>query len=105
MKSGAFDYITKPFKNDEVLVVARNAMERSRLVNENRSLRQNIQERTQVRQHHRPKPAHASGVRLDHPGGAEPVDDSDSGRERHRQGTGRASHPANSSRAERSSSP
>ena len=45
MKSGAFDYITKPFKNDEVLVVMRNAMERRRLVNENRSLRQNIQER------------------------------------------------------------
>ena len=45
MKSGAFDYITKPFKNDEVLVVVRNAMERRRLVHENRSLRQNIQER------------------------------------------------------------
>src|SRR3954464_14525048 len=45
MKSGAFDYITNPFKNDEVLVVVRNAMERRRLVNENRNLRQNIQER------------------------------------------------------------
>src|SRR3984893_11533249 len=45
MKNGAFDYITKPFKNDEVLVVVRNAMERRRLMNENRSLRQNIQER------------------------------------------------------------
>jgi DNA-binding NtrC family response regulator len=45
MKSGAFDYITKPFKNDEVLVVVRNAIERRRLVRENRALRQNIQER------------------------------------------------------------
>ena len=45
MKAGAFDYITKPFKNDEVLVVVRNAMERRRLVSENRNLRQNIQER------------------------------------------------------------
>jgi two-component system response regulator PilR (NtrC family) len=45
MKSGAFDYITKPFKNEEVLVVIRNALERRRLVNENRNLRQNIQER------------------------------------------------------------
>src|SRR5688572_18095089 len=45
MKTGAFDYITKPFKNEEVLVVIRNAMERRRLVNENRNLRQNIQER------------------------------------------------------------
>src|SRR5437867_2325131 len=45
MKTGAFDYITKPFKNDEVVVVVRNAMERRRLVSENRNLRQNIQER------------------------------------------------------------
>jgi two-component system response regulator PilR (NtrC family) len=45
MKAGAFDYISKPFKNDEVLVVIRNAMERRRLVHENRALRQNIQER------------------------------------------------------------
>src|ERR1700757_3393079 len=45
MKTGAFDYITKPFKNEEVLVVVRNAMERRRLVRENRNLRQNIQER------------------------------------------------------------
>src|SRR3954449_3665433 len=28
MKNGAFDYITKPFKNDEVLVVVRNALKR-----------------------------------------------------------------------------
>jgi two-component system response regulator PilR (NtrC family) len=45
MKAGAFDYVTKPFKNDEVLVVVRNAMERRHLVHENRTLRQNIQER------------------------------------------------------------
>ena len=45
MKTGAFDYVTKPFKNDEVVVVVRNAMERRRLLNENRNLRQNIQER------------------------------------------------------------
>ncbi len=45
MKRGAFDYITKPFKNDEVLVVLSNAVERGRLVTENRALRQNLQER------------------------------------------------------------
>jgi len=44
MKRGAFDYITKPFKNDEVLVVVRNAVERSRLVQENRTLRQTVQD-------------------------------------------------------------
>ncbi len=45
MKRGAFDYITKPFKHDEVLVVLRNAVERRQLVAENVALRQNLQER------------------------------------------------------------
>jgi DNA-binding NtrC family response regulator len=45
MKRGAFDYVTKPFKNDEVLVILRNALERRNLMNENRTLRQNLQER------------------------------------------------------------
>jgi two-component system, NtrC family, response regulator PilR len=45
MKRGALDYITKPFKNDEVLVVLRNALERRQLVTENRALRQNLQTR------------------------------------------------------------
>jgi DNA-binding NtrC family response regulator len=43
MKRGAFDYITKPFKNDEVMVVLRNALAQRRLVAENRALRQNLQ--------------------------------------------------------------
>src|SRR5919109_2271899 len=43
MKRGAFDYITKPFKNDEVLVVLRNAIERRQLMAENTALRQNLQ--------------------------------------------------------------
>jgi len=45
MKRGAFHYVTKPFKNDEVLGVLRNALERRRLVSENLALRQNLQER------------------------------------------------------------
>ena len=45
MKRGALDYITKPFKNDEVLVVLRNAVERRRLETENRVLKQTLQER------------------------------------------------------------
>ena len=93
MKSGAFDYITKPFKNEEVLVVIRNAMERRRLVHENRNLRQNIQERYhKFGEHHRPQSEDAAGVRPDHPGGAEPVEHPDPGRERDRQGAGRARH-------------
>ena len=45
MKRGAFHYITKPFKNDEVLVVLQNAIERRQLVAENVTLRQNLQAR------------------------------------------------------------
>jgi len=43
MKLGAFDYITKPFKNDEVLAVVRNAVERRQLKAENSALRQTLQ--------------------------------------------------------------
>ena len=87
MKRGAFDYITKPFKNDEVLVVLKNATERRRLVAENRALRQNLQARAaQVRRHHRPQRPDAAGLRPDHPGGAEPDDDPHSGGERHGEG-------------------
>src|SRR5258708_2270922 len=43
MKRGAFDYITKPFKNDEVLVVIRNAMERRQLIPDTTGLRQHLQ--------------------------------------------------------------
>jgi DNA-binding NtrC family response regulator len=48
MKRGAFDYITKPFKNDEVLVVVRNAVERRQLVAENTALRQTLQAQSQT---------------------------------------------------------
>ena len=43
MKRGAFDYLTKPFKNDEVLVVVRSAVERRQLKAENTALRQTLQ--------------------------------------------------------------
>jgi two-component system response regulator PilR (NtrC family) len=41
-KQGAFYYFTKPFKNDEVLAVIRNAFERRQLVRENRELRNRL---------------------------------------------------------------
>ena len=47
MKRGAFDYITKPFKNDEVLLVVRNAVERRRLRSENLALRQTLRSQHQ----------------------------------------------------------
>src|SRR6187551_449903 len=47
MKRGAFDYITKPFKNDEVMVVVRNAVERRQLIAENTALKRNLQAQSQ----------------------------------------------------------
>ena len=45
MKRGAFDYVTKPFKNDEVKAVVANGMKQRRLVDENRSLKQALSDR------------------------------------------------------------
>jgi two-component system response regulator PilR (NtrC family) len=39
MKKGAFDYLTKPFKHDELLILLEKALEQSDLVDENRSLK------------------------------------------------------------------
>jgi len=47
MKQGAYDYITKPFKVDEIGVVVRKALEKKLLTSENRRLRTQL--RTQAR--------------------------------------------------------
>jgi two-component system response regulator AtoC len=45
MKRGAYDYIAKPFKPDEVVLVLRKAEERERLFRENQNLRKQLAER------------------------------------------------------------
>lgn len=45
MKLGAYDYITKPFKNDEIRLVVKNALERKYLQSENQRLKQQLGER------------------------------------------------------------
>ncbi len=42
MKQGAFDYIGKPFQEDEILVVVAKAVERSRMLADNRRLRAEV---------------------------------------------------------------
>jgi len=46
MKQGAYDYITKPFKIEEIKLIVRNAIEKRRLSEENLILRRKIQEWT-----------------------------------------------------------
>ena len=43
-KRGAFDFLEKPFKHDDVLVVVRNAAAQRRLVTENQTLRQSLRD-------------------------------------------------------------
>jgi two-component system, NtrC family, response regulator PilR len=45
MKLGAYDYISKPFKIEEIKVLIRNALEKSSLKRENTVLKQTVQQR------------------------------------------------------------
>jgi DNA-binding NtrC family response regulator len=45
MKAGAYDYISKPFNEDEIALVLEKALERKRLIAENRRLKKEIGER------------------------------------------------------------
>jgi two-component system response regulator PilR (NtrC family) len=45
MREGAFHYIPKPFKNEEVLLTIRQGLERRRLASENRELRAQLRQR------------------------------------------------------------
>jgi two-component system NtrC family response regulator len=43
MKAGAFDYLMKPFKNDEILLVVEKALGHARLQTENQALRRQLE--------------------------------------------------------------
>ena len=45
-KKGAFDFVTKPFKNDELLLIIKNGLEKQKLVQENQQLKKTL--RTQA---------------------------------------------------------
>ena len=95
-KQGAFHYFTKPFKNDEVLVVLRNARRaapagRARIATLRRPAAGRMP--TGSTRSSAAAPKMPRRLRPDRPRRAEPDDGADSGRERHGQGTGRAGAP------------
>ena len=45
MREGAFHYIPKPFKNEEVLLTIRNGLERRQLADENKALKKQLKKR------------------------------------------------------------
>ena len=45
MREGAFHYIPKPFKNEEVLLTIRKGLEKQQLTQENRTLREQLRQR------------------------------------------------------------
>ncbi|MFN7954136.1 MAG: sigma-54 dependent transcriptional regulator [bacterium] len=49
MKRGAYDYVLKPFKTDEIRLIVRNALEKTRLEEENIRLRKELDRRTPIR--------------------------------------------------------
>ena len=50
MKRGAFDYVTKPFKHEEVLHILRNGLNQRRLQEENRQLRTALRDQARFTQ-------------------------------------------------------
>ncbi len=50
MREGAYDYLTKPFKIDEVKVLVKNALERKQLQDENTRLKQVVHDRASFEQ-------------------------------------------------------
>ena len=48
MKQGAYDYLTKPFSMDEVMLSVARALEKRRLVIENRDYQQHLEQKVEA---------------------------------------------------------
>jgi len=44
IKEGAYDYLTKPFKTQEITIIAQRAFQRAQLIADNRELKKNLRE-------------------------------------------------------------
>ena len=94
MKLGAFDYITKPFQMDELLLIVERVGRVVTLRRENQDLKAVLEDKFSFGGHPRREQPNASPTREDQAGGRNGFDDADSWRERNRQGAGRQCHPS-----------
>ena len=93
VKLGAFDYLSKPFEPDELVVVVRKALERRALLREVDQLRDGARGRARRQSRRRQGGGDAAPLRAGASRGGLGRDDSHPGRERHRQGADRADGP------------
>jgi two-component system response regulator AtoC len=90
IKEGAYDYISKPFKLDEIKLTIRRALEQKRLLQENRHYGQELLSKYKLENI---VGRSSQMLQVYKTIGREPLDGSDHRRERHGQGTGRPRHP------------
>ena len=95
-KLGALDFIEKPLASERVLVTIRNALDRSRLADENRSLKRVVEARHQIVGESPQLKKVMDAIRRAAPTNATVLI---IGRERRRQGARRARHPPQQPRA------
>ena len=89
-KAGAFDFIEKPLASERVLVTIRNALDQTRLRDENKSLKRAVEVRHQMVGE---TPGAAAGLGRDQAGRADQRHRAAARRERRRQGARRAIDP------------
>ena len=104
IKRGAADFVTKPFQFDELWHALQGAIEQRRLRVENAWLREQLQQRYQLRRHRRPQPRDARSVPAARDRRRHSQHDSHHRRNRHGQGSRRARHPSRQPAARRSAS-
>ena len=100
MQKGAFSYITKPFKKEEILIAIDKAFDFQRLKNENQSTPKRIGRQSSVSLFNRRQAGYGKGLSTDHAGGQDFGDDLDYRRIGDREGVG-GQDPSLSQPAER----
>ena len=93
IRRGAYDFIAKPFRADQVLLVVRKAIEREGLRREVAQLHDELVALRAPIGHRRTQPEDRAGARARGQGGTPPVHGAHHRGERHGQGADRAAHP------------